>query len=71
MALKPTPFKGMDRREEHGVYLGGSLPQFHQLTQLKLDQVIYFGDNVSSDLVGPSKTGQSCECEWSEWNWRT
>lgn len=52
------PFKSIDHLEEHGVYTGGSLQEFHKLTQLRNDQVIYFGDNVGSDLIGPSKTGQ-------------
>ena len=53
-----TPFKAVDHLEEFGVYVGGSLQEFHRLTQLRNDQVIYFGDNVGSDLIGPSKTGQ-------------
>lgn len=52
------PFKAVDHLEEFGVYVGGSLQEFHRLTQLRNDQVIYFGDNVGSDLIGPSKTGQ-------------
>jgi len=53
-----VPFKAVDQIEEHGVYVGGSLVEFHRLTKLRNDQVIYFGDNIGSDLSGPSKTGQ-------------
>ena len=53
-----APFKAVDHVEEHGVYVGGSLGEFHRLTKLRNDQVIYFGDNIGSDLSGPSKTGQ-------------
>eukprot|EP01084_Bolivina_argentea_P276708 472208_1 len=56
--LSQLTFKPIESLEKHGVYIGGSLKEFHILTGLRNDQVIYFGDNVGSDLIGPSKTGQ-------------
>eukprot|EP01083_Nonionella_stella_P111024 325417_1 len=53
-----APFKAVDTLEDCGVFTGGSLQEFHRLTRLRNDQVIYFGDNIGSDLIGPSRTGQ-------------
>jgi len=54
----PFTLKPIEELQQHAVYVGGSLEEFHRLTRLDNDQVIYFGDNLGSDMMGPSKTGQ-------------
>ncbi|ETO22162.1 hypothetical protein RFI_15038, partial [Reticulomyxa filosa] len=48
--------------KHNGLYFGGCLNEFHQMTGLRSHQVLYFGDNVTSYLTGPFKAGKWKTC---------
>ncbi|ETO13932.1 hypothetical protein RFI_23434 [Reticulomyxa filosa] len=48
--------------KKNRVYFGGCLNEFNQMTGLQSHEVLYFGDNVTSDLTGPFKAGQWKTC---------
>lgn len=45
----------MQQFERHGVYVHGSLDELHRITGWHGRRVLYFGDQLYTDLVEPGK----------------